>query len=115
LEQINTYFPHVEELLPVAAECRDLGFTEDMTRQLVNFQPVRFNGKLYSREHNRKFEATHATATIEKNPGQKGKFRLCIDGLPLMEWFRQKFQELRERLGLNTKKDDERPQFRMKR
>ncbi|MDR1884407.1 MAG: mobilization protein [Prevotella sp.] len=114
LEQINTYFPHVEELLPVAAECRNLGFTEDMTKQLVNFQPVRFRGKLYSRQHNRDFEATNATATIEKNPGQNGKFRLCIDGLPLVEWFRQKFQELKERLGLNTKKDDERPQFRMK-
>lgn len=114
LKQVSTYFPQVEKLLPIATECRELGFTEDMTRQLVNFQPVGFRGKLHSKEHNRKFETTNSTATVEEHPQQKGKFRLCIDGLPLIEWFRQRFQELKERLGLGSKDDDERPQIRIR-
>lgn len=35
-------------------------------------------------------------------PQEKGKFRLCIDGIPILDWFRKKFQEIKEKLGLNT-------------
>lgn len=30
---------------------------------------------------------------------QTGKFRLCIDGMPILEWFKMKLQELKEKLG----------------
>ena len=39
---------------------------------------------------------------MERNPQEKGKFRLCIDGIPILDWFRKKFQEIKEKLGLNT-------------
>ena len=58
--------------------------------------------QLYSKEHREKFRTDHSTATVERNPQEKGKFRLCIDGMPILEWFRMKFQELKEKLGLNT-------------
>lgn len=110
LKQINTYFPDVKELLPIAEQCREVGFTEEMTRLLVNFQTVRFNGKLYSREHREKFKTEHSTATVERNPQEKGKFRLCIDGIPILEWFRIKFQELKEKLGVSrTQKEENKP------
>lgn len=110
LKQIDTYFPDVKELLPIAEQCREVGFTEEMTRLLVNFQPVRFNGKLYSREHREKFRTEHSTATVERNSQEKGKFRLCIDGIPILEWFRIKFQELKEKLGVSrTQKEENKP------
>ena len=114
LKRIDTYFPHVKELLPIANQCREMGFTEEMTRQLVCFKPVGFRGKLYSREHGKEFKTEHSTATIEKNPQQTGKFRLCIDGMPLLEWFKMKFQELKEKLGIsNTQKEEPRKGLRM--
>ena len=103
LKRIDTYFPNVKELLPLAYQCREVGFTEEMTRQLVNLQPVGSRGKLYSKEHREKFKTEHSTAVIERNPQQKGKFRLCIDGLPLLEWFKMKFQEIKEKLGITPK------------
>ena len=109
LKRIDTYFPHVKELLPIADQCREMGFTEEMTRQLVCFKPVGFRGKLYSREHGKEFKTEHSTATIEKNPQQTGKFRLCIDGMPILEWFKMKFQELKEKLGVShTQKEESR-------
>ena len=33
LEQIDTYFPIVTELLPIAEQCREVGFTEELTRR----------------------------------------------------------------------------------
>lgn len=102
LELIDTYFPIVKELIPIAEQCREVGFTEELTRRIVGLQPVEFKGRLYSKEYKEKFRTEHSTATVERNPQEKGKFRLCIDGIPILDWFRKKFQEIKEKLGLNT-------------
>ena len=102
LELIDTYFPIVKELMPIAEQCREVGFTEELTRRIVSLQPVEFKGRLYSKEYREKFRTEHSTATVERNPQEKGKFRLCIDGIPILDWFRKKFQEIKEKLGLNT-------------
>ena len=102
LELIDTYFPIVKELRPIAEQCREVGFTEELTRRIVSLQPVEFKGRLYSKEYKEKFRTEHSTATVERNPQEKGKFRLCIDGIPILDWFRKKFQEIKEKLGLNT-------------
>ena len=49
LKQIDTYFPIVTELLPIAEQCREVGFTEELTRRIVTLQPVEFKGRLYSK------------------------------------------------------------------
>ena len=102
LELIDTYFPIVKELMPIAEQCREVGFTEELTRRIVSLQPVEFKGRLYSKEYKEKFRTEHSTATVERSPQEKGKFRLCIDGIPILDWFRKKFQEIKEKLGLNT-------------
>lgn len=102
LELIDTYFPIVKELIPIAEQCREVGFTEELTRRIVSLQPVEFKGRLYSKEYKEKFRTEHSTATVERTPQEKGKFRLCIDGIPILDWFRKKFQEIKEKLGLNT-------------
>ena len=110
LKQIDTYFPIVTELLPIAEQCREVGFTEELTRRIVSLQPVGFKGRLYSKEHKEKFRTEHSTATIERNPQEKGKFRLCIDGMPILEWFKMKFKELKEKLGVShTQKEENKP------
>ena len=110
LKQIDTYFPIVTELLPIADQCREVGFTEELTRQIVSLQPVGFKGRLYSKEHKEKFRTEHSTASVERNPQEKGKFQLCIDGMPILEWFRMKFQELKEKLSVsNTSKEENKP------
>jgi hypothetical protein len=36
---------------------------------------------------------------------------LCIDGMPILEWFKMKFKELKEKLGVgHTPKEKNRPQ-----
>ena len=106
LELIDTYFPIVKELMPIAEQCREVGFTEELTRRIVSLHPVEFKGRLYSKEYKEKFRTEHSTATVERNPQEKGKFRLCIDGIPILDWFRKKFQEIKEKLGLNTPVDN---------
>ena len=107
LKQIDTYFPIVTELLPIAEQCREVGFTEELTRRIVSLQPVGFKGRLYSKEHKERFRTEHSTATVERNLQENGKFRLCIDGIPILEWFRMKFQELKEKLGVSHTQKEE--------
>ena len=58
-----------------------------------------------------KFGTAYSTATVKRNPQKKGKFRLCIDGMPILEWFKMKFKELKEKLGVgHTPKKKNRPQ-----
>ena len=110
LKQIDTYFPIVTELLPIAEQCREVGFTEELTKRIVSLQPVGFKGRLYSKEHKERFRTEHSTATVERNPQENEKFRLCIDGMPILEWFRMKFQELKEKLGVShTQKEENTP------
>lgn len=98
-------------MLPIAEQCREVGFTEELTRLLAYFQPVGFRGKLHSREHREKFGTAYSTATVKRNPQKKGKFRLCIDGMPILEWFKMKFKELKEKLAVgHTPKEKNRPQ-----
>ena len=97
LELIDTYFPIVKELMPIAEQCREVGFTEELTRRIVSLQPVEFKGRLYSKEYKEKFRTEHSTAPVERNPQEKGKFRLCIDGIPILDWFKKKFQEIKEK------------------
>ena len=53
----------------------------------------------------------HGNTTVKRNPQKKGKFRLCIDGMPILEWFKMKFKELKEKLGVgHTPKKKNRPQ-----
>ena len=110
LELIDTYFPIVKELIPIAEQCREVGFTEELTRRIVSLQPVGFKGRLYSKEHKERFRTEHSTATVERSPQENGKFRLCIDGMPILEWFRMKFKELKEKLGVShTQKEENTP------
>ena len=71
LELIDTYFPIVKELIPIAEQCREVGFTEELTRRIVSLQPVEFKGRLYSKEYKEKFRTEHSTATVERNPHEK--------------------------------------------
>ena len=96
--------------LPPVSYTHLVGFTEELTRRIVSLQPVGVKGRLYSKEHKEKFRTEHSTATVERNPQEKGKFQLCIDGMPILEWFRMKFKELKEKLGVShTQKEENRP------
>ena len=64
LELIDTYFPIVKELMPIAEQCREVGFTEELTRRIVSLQPVEFKGRLYSKEYKEKFRTEHSTCLL---------------------------------------------------
>ena len=102
IDRIYGWFPDTPQLVKWGEYCRSLGFTDKMARDLVNMRPVRFSGKLYSREHSQHFETERSEARLLRDEKGPGGFQLFIDLIPILQWFRQKYRELMERLGRET-------------
>ena len=55
---------------------------------------VTINGELYSEEHNRKFKTEKAGFQVVKDPKDRSKLVLAINGQPIGEWFKEQFDKL---------------------
>ena len=105
IDKIQRYFPYVEKLLPLIDFCRNtLKFSERVVQELCKLKKVRLKGDFYSPEFNRKFHAEGAAFSFEEDKSRTGHFQICVNDIPLVQWFRQKAHEWRNGLGLTTPK-----------
>ena len=79
---------------------------------LVNFQEVGFKGSLYSPEHQQKYSTEHSVAKIERDPKDKRKFNLLIDGVNIFQWFRDQARKLLEKMGIRPRPKPQNHGFR---
>lgn len=100
---IEKYFPDVPDLLIWARYCKHIGFPDSFTQRIVAQQPVQFRGKLYSPEHNQSYSTEHSEAKLERDPKEKHRFMLKIDGVNVFQWFRNKAKEFLAKLGIRPK------------
>jgi chromosome segregation ATPase len=103
LNKIYNWLPDTKPLIRMGDYCREIGFTAEMVKQLVNMQPVRFSGRLYSHEFTQRFETTDSEARLERNPKRPGMFNLLINGMDIIKWFRQKYADFRKAIGIPVK------------
>jgi len=107
MDKIQRYFPYVEELLPLIDFCRNtLKFSERVIQELCKLKKVRLKGDFYSPEFNRKFRDENAAFSFEEDKNRKGHYYICVNDVPLVQWFRQKAQEWRNGLGIAPTRQD---------
>lgn len=105
IDKVKRYFPHVDKLLPLIDFCRNtLHFSERIIQELCKLKKVSLKGDFYSPEFNRKFHAEGAAFSFEEDKSRKGHFQICVNDIPLVQWFRQKAHEWRNGLGITTPK-----------
>lgn len=75
-----------------------LNFGDAVIRKLCTFKEVSIKGELYFREFNQYFKANKTVYSLKKD--KEGKFKLNIDGVSHISWFRRKKDEFIETLGL---------------
>ncbi len=107
LDRIYSLFPKIKELLRIENLCRHLGFGESLTKAILEMKPVGFKGKLYSSEYSRHFATEHSVAEIKPSTNEPDKLRLTIDGVSDTNWFRQKYREFQESIGIKPKQSPE--------
>lgn len=109
MDKIQRYFPHVEKLLPLIDFCRNtLHFSEKVIQELCKLKKVRLKGDFYSPEFNRKFRDENAAFSFEEDKNRKGHYHICVNDIPLVQWFRQKANEWKNGLGIAPTKQNKR-------
>ena len=107
MNRIQRYFPYVEKLLPRSDFCRNtLNVSEKVIQELCKLKRVRLKGDFYSPEFNRKFRDENAAFSFEEDKNRKGHYHICVNDVPLVQWFRQKTHEWRNGLGIVSTRQD---------
>lgn len=94
IRKAKKWFPLFQELVYMEKFCLKVGFNERQTATLISGKPLLYEGELYSEEHKRKFKTENAGFQVVKNPKDKSKLVLCIEGKPIGEWFKEQFNKL---------------------
>ena len=105
--KIYDWLPDTPTLIKWGEYCQNIGFSNAQARDLINMRPVRFSGKLYSTEHSQRFTVNDAEMRLDRGTEKSSGFRLLINGVSLTKWFRQKYDEFREALGIKPKQKPE--------
>lgn len=107
MDKIQRYFPYVEKLLPLIDFCRNtLKFSERVIQELCKLKKIRLKGDFYSSEFSRKFHDENAAFSFEEDKNKKGHYHICVNDIPLVQWFRQKANEWRNGLEIVPAKQD---------
>ena len=105
IDKIQRYFPYVEKLLPLIGFCRNtLKFSEKVIQELCKLKKVKLKGDFYSSEFSRKFRDGNAAFSFEEDKNRKGYYHICVNDIPLVQWFRQKANEWRNDLDITSTK-----------
>ena len=94
IQKAKKWFPLFQELVYMEKFCLKVGFNERQTATLISGKPLFYEGELYSEEHKRKFKTEEAGFQVVKDPKDKSKLALAINGQLIGEWFKEQFDRL---------------------
>ena len=94
IQKAQKWFPLFQELGYMEKFCLKVGFNERQTATLISGKPLFYEGELYSEEHKRKFTTERAGFQVVKDPTNRSKLALAINGQLIGEWFKEQFDRL---------------------
>lgn len=104
LNAIHKYFPMMKEQMRIVGLCEQIGLVFDSIRALLFGKTLSGeSAKFYSPEHNQHFEAKDIQLKIEKDPDNSDKLRLSLNGQNILDWFKQKYQEVKQTIRPHIK------------
>lgn len=89
-------FPALGEHLRIAQLCKGIGLAIDTIKQLFKGETVTVNGKLHSPEHNQSFNVQDTKLQLFKESKDSDRLKLSINGQNIIDWFKQKYQEVQQ-------------------
>ncbi len=107
LKKIHDLFPKLKELLWIERLLQVMRFSEELIKEILEMKPIGFKGEIYSTEYQRYFKTERSVAEIKEHPKEKDKLQLTIDGVSDTSWFRQKYKEFQESIGIKFKQKPE--------
>ncbi|MDR0681735.1 MAG: plasmid recombination protein [Dysgonamonadaceae bacterium] len=106
LNLIHELFPMIKEQLRIDEFCRKIGLAVGSIKALFAGKTLTAKSfSFFSPEHNQKFTAENVKLKIEKEPDNLNKLQLNLNGMNILEWFREKYQEVQEKFSINKKQE----------
>lgn len=96
-------FPLLNERLRIAQLCKTIGLTIDDIKHLFKGEVVTITGRLHSPEHNQSFSVQDARLQLLKESKNSDRLKLSINGQNILDWFKQKYQKLKQTVRLHIK------------
>lgn len=96
-------YPKLSENLRIAQLCKGVGLAIDTIKQLFTGEAVLFTGKLHSPEHDHDFNVQDAKLQIFKEQDNPDRFRLSLNSQNILDWFKQKYQEIKQTIRPHIK------------
>ena len=105
-DDLNTLldvFPQVAESLLITRLCKGIGLAVDTIKKLFTGEAVSYSGKLHSKDHDRDFSIQDGKLQLYKEHDNPNKLHLSLNGQNILDWFRQKYQELKRTMKPHIK------------
>jgi hypothetical protein len=94
----------MKEQLRIANLCRKVGLAVESIKALFAGKTLTAKSfSFFSPEHNQKFTAEDVKLKIEKEPDNPNKLCLNLNGINILEWFKDKFQEVQQKFNTGRK------------
>jgi hypothetical protein len=98
LNLIHELFPMMKEQLRIADLCKKIGLAFKDAKALFSGKGLMANTfSFFSPEHSQKFTAEDIQLNIEKEPEKLNKLRLNLNGMNILDWFKQRYSELQKK------------------
>lgn len=97
LNLIHNLFPMMKELLRTADLCTKIGLAVDSIKALLAGRHL--TAKTFSffpPEHKQKFTAEDVKLKMEKESDNPDKLRLNLNGMNILDWFREQYQRMKQ-------------------
>jgi DNA-binding transcriptional MerR regulator len=104
LNLIYELFPMMKEQLRIADLCRKIGLAIESIKSLFEGKSLTVKSfSFFSPEHNQKFTAEDVRLKIDREPDNPNILRLNLNGMNILEWFREIYQEFQKLIGIHVK------------
>ena len=103
IRKANRWFPMLEARLQMEDLCRKIGFTIEQIGVLLTGKALNFSGSLYSEEHRRKFNVENAEIKVFSDSTKPNQLFLYINRQPVVEWFKEQWNNLKLHLSPQRK------------
>jgi len=109
LNRIHELFPAIKEKLRIADFCQKIGLAFESIKSLIAGNILTANKfSFFSSGHNQKFTAADVKLKIEKEPDNPNKLRLNLNGMDILDWFREKYKEVQRNIEVKVKQEPQR-------
>lgn len=95
-------FPNLKERLRITQLCKGIGLAIDVIKRLFKGEAITVTGKLHSVEHKESFSVREGKLQLFKETDNPNKFKLTLHGRNIVDWFKEKFQEMKKSTKLKV-------------